>query len=460
MADSPIDSTAAAASAAPWHGHGAALRPAGTREVLLRVLSIALVLVRRLPVAAWQTLSSRMPLARRHVRHGDDWLVSTITELGPAFIKVAQMLSTRADLLPEHRCRELAALYDTGPPIPLAELEAALVSSLDATTRTAVLASAGKPLAAGSIACVYRAVLPDGSEVAVKVRRPGIEHSLRVDMTIMRWAARGLSRLPWLRGVPFAEIITQLTAAVYAQLDFEQERVNLALLRDHLAGRDGIRIPAVHEELSSGNVLVMEFIPGLRRDSAAEMTEVDRVGAVTAALRAVYQMLFLDGLVHCDLHPGNLYLGPGAGAVIVDAGFTVRLSVHAQDRFSSFFYYMSVGRGEACADVVLSTVEPGPATDVDGFRNEIRALIDANTGVPAAEFDLVGFATQLFAIQRRYGLYADPQFVFPILSLLVMEGTIRDYAPGIDFQGEAVPFLAKNMIARRLQIAKAEQHTA
>jgi ubiquinone biosynthesis protein len=417
-------------------------------SVARRVAAICRLLARRGVVLAWHT-------ARADRR--DSWLVDTVTELGPAFIKVAQLLSTRADLLPPRHCRKLAALHDNVVGIPAAELEPVLSRTLGPAIARTVVGQArrhGGPVASGSIACVYRATLPDGRDVAVKVRRPGIEDTLRVDLAIMRRLARFAGRVPGFRGVPVAEIVDQLSDAVVGQLDFDAERHHLTLLRKNLADQQRIRIPEVHEDLCADGVLVMEFLPGLRRRSPDEMSEQDRTDAVLATLHAVYQMLFHDGLVHCDLHPGNLYLGPGAEATIVDAGFTVLLSQLAQDRFSSFFYYMSVGKGERCADVVLSTAKAGPRTDVDGFRREIIDLIATHTGVPAAEFDLIRFATSLFDIQRRHSLYADPQFVFPILSLLVLEGAVRDFAPGLNFQDEAIPFLAGAMISRTLQLAR------
>ncbi len=437
-------------------GNDSAVPPIGIGPVAARLTGIALLLARRLIVLLWWRVR-RTKRGQEQQRASDTWLLDTITALGPAFIKVAQMLSTRADLLPPQHCRALAALHDDVPPIPPGDLATVLTDELGAPAACPIIEqveSDGGPVAAGSIACVYRTTLPDGSDVAIKVRRPGIEAILRVDLTIMRYASRLLARLPGLRGVPVVEIIGQLGDAVYGQLDFDAERRNLALLRANLAGQPGIRVPDVREDMCTDGVLVMEFLPGLRRRTPSEMSADDRTGAVLAALRAVYQMLFHDGLVHCDLHPGNLYLGPASEATIVDAGFTVRLSQQAQDKFSAFFYAMSVGKGEKCAEIVLSTTTPGPATDVEGFRGDIAALISAHTGVMAVEFDLIHFATQLFDIQRRYGLYADPQFVFPILSLLVLEGAVRDFAPAIDFQDEAIPFLAGAMIARTLQIAR------
>ncbi len=411
-----------------------------------RAVRIAGVLGARALRRGWS--SAKALVTGRPAADRDTWLADTITDLGPAFVKVAQMLSTRADLVPPRVCRALGDLYDDVRPIDTADLLPLLEHRLG---RGVARTIAHRPVASGSIACVYRATLADGREVAVKVRRPGIERVLGTDLAIIRLVTRLVARMPMLRGVPAVEIVSQLTGSVYEQLDFAMERANLDSLHRNLSMFPDVRVPLVHHEMCGEDIVVMEFIDDLRRLRPADLTEEDRKRAVTSALHAVYQMLFHDGLVHCDLHPGNLYLRQDGRVVIVDAGFTVKLRPQAQDKFASFFHQMTKGNGQRCAEIVLSTATPGPRTDTDGFCRELRALVEASTGVRAADFDLVSFATKLFDIQRRYGLYADPQFVFPILSLLVLEGTVREFAPDIDFQGEAAPFLVQGTLERAVR---------
>jgi ubiquinone biosynthesis protein len=410
--------------------------------------------------AAAAVMTRRSVTARR-----DAWLVDTITELGPSFVKVAQMLSTRPDLVPPRVCSALSGLYDDVRPVPIAELVPLLEQCLGHTVAHEIADRNSPAVAAGSIACVYRATLPDGRDVAVKVRRPGIERILRIDLAIMRGAARLLARAPMLRGVPIVDIISQLTESVYGQIDLAGECDNLERLHRNLEKFPEVRVPRLYRDLCGDGVVVMEFIDDLRQLRPEDLTEERRLQAVTSALHAVYQMLFHDGLVHCDLHPGNLYLREDGSVVIVDAGFTVQLRTQAQDKFASFFHQMSQGHGQRCAEIVLSTATPGPNSDTEGFCRELRALVESSSGVRAADFDLVNFATQLFDVQRRYGLYADPQFVFPILSLLVLEGTVRDFAPDIDFQQEAIPFLVQGTLERAWRLWQAslppeERHEA
>lgn len=248
--------------------------------------------------------------------------------------------------------------------------------------------------------------------------------------------------------MPAVEIVDQLTAAIRAQLDFPREARHLEQLRANLATQPRMHVPEVHTQLCSDDVLVMEFLDGLSRHTAASLPAADREQAVLATLHSVYHMLFIDGLVHCDLHPGNVYFRADGTVALVDAGFTVRLTQDAREKFAAFFMRMSYGHGEACAQIVLSTTIPGPRANVDGFTRDLADLVHVSSGARAADFDLVRFAASLFILQRRHGLYADPQFIFPLLSLLVLEGTVRAHAPKVDFQKEAEPYILDALFAR------------
>ncbi|MBB1158305.1 ABC1 kinase family protein [Amycolatopsis dendrobii] len=368
----------------------------------------------------------------------DAWLADTVAALGPAFVKAAQLLSTRADILPPRTCRALSRLHDQVRPAPPRTLPPALRFG------------AGVPrlVGAGSIACVYRVDLPDGQAVAAKVRRPGIVRSLSADLAMLERGARVAARLPVLRGVPVTAVAAQLAESIRAQLDFGREAERLEGFRKALSVADGVTVPGVRPGLSTEDILVMDFLDGLARRRPEELGEAERRNAVVTALRAVYRMLFLDGVVHCDLHPGNLYFREDGSIVVLDAGFTVQLSEPAREKFAAFFYCMSQGDGEACADIVLSTAKAPPGSDTARFRADLAALVAEHTGRSAADFDLVSFAARLFDLQRGHGLHADPQFVFPILSLLVLEGTVREFHPDVDFQREARPMLVTALMER------------
>lgn len=372
------------------------------------------------------------------VRHR---MARMLTDLGPTFVKGGQLLSTRKDLLPPDWCAALGQLHDQVQPMTPEQLAVAL----DRAYRPADWPFAEfdrTPTASGSIACVYRARLRDGRTVAVKVRRPRIRERMRVDFVLLGKAAVAIQHVPAMRKVPVRRIVDQLGFAVLRQVDLEAEAEALARLRANLTGLRYFRIPEPLPEFGGDGALVMEFIDGLGRFGPGELTREQRRELVRRVLHGVYQMLFLDGLVHCDMHPGNLYLAPDGEVVLLDAGFVVPLQPEVKRLFAEFFLNMSTGRGTECAEVVLRSSERvPPGADLTAFRAGITELVESAHRRTAGQFRLAPFATRLFDLQRRSGIAAAPEFVFPLLSLLVLEGMINEFDVDVDFQGEAIPTL-------------------
>ncbi|MEV4258652.1 AarF/ABC1/UbiB kinase family protein, partial [Spirillospora sp. NPDC049652] len=309
----------------------------------------------------------------------------------------------------------------------------------------------GRPVASGSVACVYAATLPSGERVAVKLRRVGVERAMRRDLALLRGGARIAARLRPLRGVPVTEVVDGMCAAVLGQLDFAREAESLARLRDALSTVPRVWVPKVHADASRPRCIVMEFIPGLELDTAASCPPALRRRFAGSALTAVYHMLFVTGFVHCDMHPGNLYFTRSGQVVVLDAGFSVQLSDRLRRLFAEFFLNMATGRGRRCAEIVVeSAAAVRPDADLESFTVRMADLVDRSHGLPAREFSLIAFAAEMFDLQRRHGIHAASELIFPLLSLLVIEGTIRDLDPEIDFQEVAKPVLNRGLFGARV----------
>jgi ubiquinone biosynthesis protein len=397
--------------------------------------------------------------AARWVRHGRrpaevwrDRLPDLLVRLGPSFVKFGQLLSTRRDLLAEPTCRALGRLVnDVPPPSP-----AAVAGVLRGAYSTVPFAAfSATPIASGTIASVHRAELDDGRVVAVKVRRPGIDTVMRTDFALLTSAVRLVGALPGLRRIPLGQMVAQVGGAVTRQLDFPAERAALAELVENFGSDPAVRVPRPVDALCTPDTIVMEYLPDLVVYRPDGLDPARRREVVRQTLSSVYRMLFVDGLVHCDLHPGNLFLTPGeppgAGLVILDAGFVVRLPERVRRLFAAFFMNMAMGRGARCADIVIeSAAAIGPDCDLAGFRRGMSALIDTVHGQRAEEFRLGWFAARLFALQRRHGLYAAPEFAFPLLCLLVVEGMVNDFDAAVDFQALALPVLLETLLPSNL----------
>jgi ubiquinone biosynthesis protein len=392
------------------------------------------------------------------VGSGDRW-VKMLTALGPSYIKIGQLLSTRRDLLPDEVCAELARLTDATAPPSRKRIENAVRGAYRG--RDWPFAEFDwTPVACGSIATVHRAVTADGRQVAVKVRRPGIDTIMRRDFELTSLMMAGLGALPPLRSMPMKVMFSQVGGAILRQLDFAAERDSLHALRANLRDSDGISIPAPLAELCTDEIVVMDYIDDLVRFAPGDLSATARGTAARKVMRLIYEMLFVDGLVHCDLHPGNLYLTRDTRLVILDAGFVIRLPESVRMSFADFFINMSMGNGELCGQIVIeSAAQIAPGADRAGFRGELAQLITETTGMRSGDFSLARFAGRLFDLQRRYGMYPAPEFAFPLLSLLVLEGMVKGFDPGLDFQAEAVPILKRRNLGRGVVSRDSSPHS-
>jgi ubiquinone biosynthesis protein len=423
----------------PWDS----IRPPRTAKVLRATTVTSLTLAVLVPAGFTAVLqrvlagrqSAALSFYRRLVRH--------LQRLGPAYIKFGQIMGTRRDLLPAALCDELGKLHDRVRPMTERQFRRALAAAygndLDRLFRTVDPV----PIASGSIAGVYRGILHDGRIVALKLQRPDIRRSMTLDLSVMYSMSALAERLPPVRGVPARQLTGFICAAILGQLDFGVEQENLARLGRNFDEIEYIWIPETLPELCGPSCLAMEFIPDLVARPVSAVDPARRPVLAARTLGAVYQMLFMDGFVHCDLHPGNVYYR-GSKVVILDAGFSVRLPATVRRLFAEFFLGLALGRGRRCGEVVVeSAVHVAPDADVEGFIATIADLVQRYTGVPAKDFQLMRFGTDLFKLQRDFGLYAASEFVFPLLSLLVIEGTIRELHPEIDFQAAARPMLLR-----------------
>jgi ubiquinone biosynthesis protein len=424
---------------------------ASTGAVIRRAIAIAILsiwyLVPAAAIAVTLTMLGRRPAAQRHLARR---FVALVQVLGPAFIKGGQVLGTRRDLLPPVVCDELSALVDSVKPLSMQEARSALTCAYGAAFGSVFATCDLHAVAGGSVACVYRGRLHDGREVAIKVRRPSLEAVMATDMTLAIGMGRLGARLPPLRGTPVQEVIEQVCHAVRSQLDFAKEAANLKRLRRNLSSVPRVWVPALEEAAVREGVVVMEFIRGLDATVAQRSSPAVRKRLAAGTLAAMYHMLFIDGFVHCDLHPGNLYFTEHGQVVVLDAGFSVQLSDRMRRLFAEFFLNMALGEGTRCAEIVVeSATAVHLDADVQGFTREMAGLVQRSSGLPARDFSLLAFASEMFDLQRRFGLHAAAELIFPLLSLLVIEGTVRDLDPDVDFQEAARPMLVRGVFGLR-----------
>jgi ubiquinone biosynthesis protein len=372
--------------------------------------------------------------------------------LGPIFVKFGQVLSTRRDLLPLDVADELARLQDRVPPfdpgLARAEIERGIGRPIDA----AFAAFEAEPVASASIAQVHLAVLKDGSEVAVKVLRPGVERAIARDVALLRTAARLVERL-WAeaRRLKPREVVEEFAHHLDAELDLLREAANASQLARNFAGSALLVVPRVHWDWCSQRVMVMERMHGTPISQVARLRElgVDIPRLARAGVEIFFAQVFRDGFFHADMHPGNILVateGERRGRyVALDFGIMGTLTETDKNYLAQNFlaFFNRDYRRVAQAHVDAGWVPPD--TRVDDFEGAIRAVCEPIFARPLKEIYFGRLLLRLFQTSRRFNVEIQPQLVMLQKTLLNIEGLGRELDPELDLWQTAKPFLERWM---------------
>jgi ubiquinone biosynthesis protein len=376
------------------------------------------------------------------------FLKKLFERLGPVFVKVGQSLSVRRDILPEHLINPLRDLQDQVSPVSEHCMRTLLEREYGHPLDVQFDEFDWSPIACGSIAQVYRARLKGSQDyVAVKVRRPGIERIVDQDLRLIRWLINLVQKYPQFQKIPIIQSIEHLCHTIHCQLDFHQERTNTETFYRLFQHEKHVIIPQIVSEACRNSVLVMGFQQGLQKIDNLAIQENIFQQAVLTLLRSLYKMIFTYGLIHCDFHPGNIFVNQYNELVILDFGMIARLTDSDRIQFRNFFIAIANNDGKTCADIILKTATL-PEKDLDKvlFVNEVCQLIHQVSCQRAGEFRVAEFIYQLFDLQRSYGLYGTPNFTMALVSLILFEGITLHRFPALDFQKEVRPFFTAGII--------------
>jgi len=305
-------------------------------------------------------------------------LAGDLERLGPTFVKLGQLLSTRADLLLLPVLEGLARLQDRVAPFPFAEAEEIVTGELGVRLSKAFSVFEEEPIAAASLGQVHRAALRDGRPVAVKVQRPGLRPRIVDDMDALGGIASMLDRHTEVgRRLGLEAVVEQLRRGLLSELDYRQEARNLQTLADNLAEFERIVVPRPVEDYSSERVLTSDFIRGEKVTGISPLSRIDTDGAALAEelFRAYLWQILVDGFVHADPHPGNVFLTEDGRIALLDPGMVAHVSPRLQDRLLQLLLAVSDGRSEEAASVALRIGEPTPGFDEARFRRDVGAIV-------------------------------------------------------------------------------------
>src|SRR5688572_10204295 len=320
-----------------------------------------------------------------------DTFVRDIEALGPTFIKLGQLLSTRADLLPPAYMDAMARLQDDVEPFPYPDVVAIVEDELRVRLSKAFVSFDEVPIAAASLGQVHRAVIRGGREVAVKVQRPGVRERVLRDLDTLDDVAQLLERFSGAtRSLDVPRVLEEFRATVLRELDYQQEARNMVALAHQLRDVEQIVVPLPIDDYTGSRVLTMDYIAGtkLTSVSAVEWTEVDRAALADDLFRAYLHQILVDGMFHADPHPGNVLLTPDHRLALIDLGMVGRLSGSVQEQLFRLMLAIADGRGDEAATVVISLGEKLEDFEEAHIRRLVAELVGRYRHTPAAELNV------------------------------------------------------------------------
>ncbi|MCA9656918.1 MAG: AarF/ABC1/UbiB kinase family protein [Myxococcales bacterium] len=376
-------------------------------------------------------------------------LVAAFTALGPTFVKLGQILSTRTDLLPEALTQELTTLQDQVTPVDFEAIDAQLRQNLGPDYRARFAELDEEPLASASIAQVHRAVLTSGEEVVLKIQRPGLRRTIQSDLNIMLAIAGYLeeafleAELMDLRGV-----IAGFAKSLAQELDFVHEARNIERFRRNFADEPKIRLPKVYDDLTTAEVLCMEFVRGRKFSEVLESGE-DTDPLIESYFGASYKMLFIDGFFHGDLHPGNVFVQDDNGLAIIDCGMVGRLSPAMKDKLIDVLWAVINEDLQAVARTFYSLAIHKGRVNYQDFEDDVVEVAERYlVGVPLSEIQIGELFGELVAGATRHNVRMPTDFTMMFKAIVTTEGLAKSIAPDVDPIELARPFIEK-MVAER-----------
>jgi ubiquinone biosynthesis protein len=373
-----------------------------------------------------------------------DWFArrfaSLLIALGATFVKVGQIMSTRPDLLPPHVIRGLTRLQDNVGAFAWRHVERTIEEELGKPLSELFATFEQVPVASASVAQVHRATLASGEAVAVKVRRPGLDDLVRFDLAVMKLAARVVALVPSFRLLAPVESVEEFGRAIHAQIDLRVEADNNRRFAANFAGDPDVRFPALYPALCGARVLTMGFIEGAKVLDAPKQVGADPTRLAQIGFRTLLKMVFDDGFVHADLHPGNILVGKDGQVVILDLGLTAELDEAARRAFAQFFAGWAGADGTVMARLMSELSPSAKVKDYPAYEREVIEFVGRYHGKPLGEVQVSTVAFDMMNILRRHRVRVNPVYTMANVAIAVTEGIGKQLDPSLDLVQAALPF--------------------
>jgi ubiquinone biosynthesis protein len=374
-------------------------------------------------------------------------------DLGPTFVKLGQLLSTRPDLLPDAYTTELAALRDDVRTFPFNQVETILEKEYGRPLSEVFTSIDETPVASASISQVHRAIVADGRAVAVKVRRPDIAKVIQADLDIVKNLAQLVERrLPNLAVYRPLSLAREFERTIKREIDFTIERRTMQRCSSQFADDPTAHIPWVLEEYSTPRVIVMEFIDGVAID---DLDGIRRLGATpqevaSTGARLLLKQIFEHGFFHADPHPGNLRVLEGGVVAPLDYGMFGQLDGRTRERIAGLIGGLLAQDADRVIKVLESLDVRGERIDSRGFRRDVGELVVTYSALTLDSIDLGTLLRELTVVIRTHHLHIPPDLILLIRALVTIESVGRKLDPRFDIAAHLAPFL-RDLSLRRFR---------
>lgn len=371
-------------------------------------------------------------LAKMETDGRPEQLADDLERMGPTFVKVGQLLSSRADLLPEAYLKGLTRLQDKVKPFSYAEVEKTVEDELGVRISKAFELFEVEPMAAASLGQVHRAVLRDGREVVVKVQRPGIRKQCAEDFEVLERMAAFMDEHTKIgKRYQFSKILDEFKATLKHELDYRQEAANLVQMARSLKEFPNIRVPQPVDDYTTASVLTMDFIRGIKVTKLSPLARLELDGEALAdeLFRAYLKQVLVEGMFHADPHPGNIFLTDDRKIALLDLGMVGRTTPGMQEELLKLLLALSEGDSETALEIVLRVSETRQEFNEAEFRRKAGKLVAEQKDSTLEQLDIGKALLDVGRIAAETGLYVPTELTILGKTLLQLDEVGRTLSP-------------------------------
>ncbi len=376
-----------------------------------------------------------------------------LEELGPVFIKLGQIASTRADLLPPEWIQEFKKLQDMVPPFAFEDVKKTVEASLGAPIEAKFKSFDKTPVASASIAQVHYATLLDGREVAVKVRRPGIEKTIEADVSVMHTVAGLLERyVQASRNYRPMDVVVEFERIIRSEQDLTAEGAHMQKFKEFFKGDENVHIPEVFWGYTTRDMLTMERVSGTPIDEAEKIREkgIDVKAAAVRGIGLFFKQVFELGSFHADLHPGNIFIRDDGVIIYLDFGIVGRLDRQLRSYLASMLFCLVRRDYYGMAKVHRDMGLIGRDVLVSEFEDALRDITEPIYGRPLEEINIGSLLMKLMDTARRFNMELQPNLLLLQKSMVIIEGVGRQLYPEVNMWEVAKPLVYRWIVREKL----------